>query len=93
MSPVEHDSLLHRSFLEVYELLVVDARLLVVAGSDSTVATTSHLFYELGRRPWLQQSLFEELKGFRQETQAYKPCMTYSTSTRSSSVYIRPYQA
>lgn len=42
-------------------LLVGDARLLIVAGSDTTAATLAHLFYHLGHEPSLVDRIRDEL--------------------------------
>lgn len=43
-------------------LLVGDARLIIIAGSDTSASALIHSFYELGRDPNVVQKLREELE-------------------------------
>ena len=43
-------------------MLQGDARLIIVAGSDTTSATITHIFYELAKHPEEVKKLREELK-------------------------------
>ena len=44
-----------------HQLMTGDARLLIIAGSDTTAATLTYLVYHLASDPSLEQTLFDEL--------------------------------
>lgn len=46
-----------------YAHLIGDSRLIIVAGSDTTAATLTHLFYFLAKYPEVVKNLREEIKG------------------------------
>lgn len=49
-----------------YMWLVGDSRLVIVAGSDTTAATLTHLFYHIARDPSHADNLRDELKSIMQ---------------------------
>jgi len=47
---------------QLWPMLCGDSRLIIVAGSDTTAATLTHLFYHLSSKPEWQQKLRDELQ-------------------------------
>ena len=52
---------------ELYQFLAGDSRLIIVAGSDTTAATLSYLFYHIASKPEWQTKLRDELHRIKKE--------------------------
>lgn len=55
---------------ELWPLLCGDSRLMIVAGSDTTAATLSHLFYFIASKPEWQKKLREEVQEIKSQNKA-----------------------
>lgn len=64
-----------------------DARLFIVAGSDTTSATLTYLFYHLTREPDQIEKLKDELRPLTQETGVIR---TFRTLNISTGLSMRP---
>lgn len=55
---------------DLWYLLCGDSRLIIVAGSDTTAATLTHLFYHIASKPEWQKTLREEIQKIKQGNDA-----------------------
>lgn len=54
----------------LWPLMCGDSRLMIVAGSDTTAATLSHLYYHIASKPEWQKKLRDEIQKIKQENTA-----------------------
>jgi len=52
---------------ELWPMMCGDSRLIIVAGSDTTAATLTYLFYHIASKPEWQEKLREEIHGVKQK--------------------------
>lgn len=55
---------------ELWSLLCGDSRLIIVAGSDTTAATLSHLFYHIASKKEWQDKLYKEVQEIKRENES-----------------------